>query len=316
MLTGPESKQRARQWPYPRHRSFERELRRTAAEWFRAKGYPTHRRFPFILDDWNNWSHNIVLPDVAAYVESERQIRQDSGDGFPLHKYIHHGLSSQAMLFNLLGPLVLRNDFGPLQEVVEAKGVLWPTGRTTGEFEVEDRSVFNENYGQPTSVDFVVRGESGPTLYVEGKLVESGFGVCSVFADGDCDGRNPIDDLAACYLHHIGRLYWHRLAEHGLHGLATGPVCPMTLYYQFFREVLFALHMQGNFVLLHDERNPSFACDGPMGARGAYARLAEQVPVEHQSRVACISIQEIVDSVNRCGRHQDWVDEFRLKYGL
>ena len=76
--------------------------------------------------------------------------------------------------------------------------------------------MFNENYGQPTSIDLVVEGGAGETLYMEAKLVEPGFGGCSVFRQGDCDGRNPVGDLSQCYLHHIGRLYWDRLREHGL----------------------------------------------------------------------------------------------------
>ncbi len=311
-----ESKHRARNWPYPRHSTFERGLRCVAADWFRAKGYPVNRRYPFILDSWNNWNRNIIVPEVTEYVKAERQARQAAGDSFPLHKYVHHGLSSQAMLFNLVGPLIVRGDLAPLRTVIESKGMDWPGGDVQAVFEFEDRTVFNENYGQPTSVDLVILGEAGPALYIEAKLVERGFGGCSVFADGDCDGRNPVDDLSTCYLHHIGRLYWQRLAEHGLGRLAQGLICPMTLYYQFFREMLFALHMHGCFILLHDERNPSFCCDGPKGTRGAFALLAGQLPPEYRSRVGSVSIQEIVAAVRGSGRHEDWVGEFQQKYGL
>lgn len=315
-MDGSESKRQARSWPYPRHRTFEANLRQTAAQWFRSKGYPVHGRYPFILDEWDNWKRNIILPEVARYIDAERESRQADGEGFPLHKFIHHGLSSQAMVFNLIGPLVVRGDYEPLRRVVQAKGLPWPTGTIAGRFEVEDRTVFNENYGQPTSVDVVVQGESGPTLYIESKLVEPGWGGCSVFGDGDCDGRNPLHDLPTCYLHHIGRLYWQRLTEHGLGGLAQGPICPMTIYYQFFREMLFALHMGGCFILLHDERNPSFSHDGPMGARGVLALLAGQLPPEHRNRVGSISIQEVAAAAGVSDRHGDWASEFAAKYGL
>ncbi len=58
-------------------------------------------------------------------------------------------------------------------------------------FEYEDRDVFNEDAGQPTSIDVALRdGEGKPVVFVESKLVEREFGGCSVFAHGDCDGMN------------------------------------------------------------------------------------------------------------------------------
>ena len=315
-MDGSESKRRARTWPYPRHGTFEAGLRRVAAGWFCSRGYAVNQKYPFILDEWNNWKRNIILAEVAEYIDTERESRLAAGNGFPLHKFIHHGLSSQAMVFNLIGPLIVRGDFEPLREVIEAKGLPWPAGTIAGRFEVEDRTVFNENYGQPTSIDLAIQGESGLTLFFEAKLVETGWGGCSVFGDGDCDGRNPMRDLSGCYLHHIGRLYWQRLTEHGLGGLAQGPICPMTIYYQFFREMLFALHMKGCFILLHDERNPSFSQEGRMGVRGALALLAGQLPPEHRNRLGSVSIQEVIAAVRESGRHEDWAPEFAAKYGL
>ena len=285
-MDGSESKRRAMAWPYPKHKAFEETLQAAAAAWFQAKGHPVNRRSPYILDSRQNWPRNILHPQVAGYVEQERARRQAAGNGFALHKYIHHGLSSQAMLLNLVGPLVVRQDLAPLQEALAAKGVTWPSGPARAVFEVEDREVFNENYGQPTSIDLVVKGDAGAALYVEAKLIEPGFGGCSVFRQGDCDGRNPVGDLSRCYLHHIGRLYWGRLREHGLLDLlGGGAICPFVSYYQFFRELLFALSCGGRFVLLCDERSPSFACDGPMGQRGAYAFLAGRLPQAVRSAV-------------------------------
>jgi hypothetical protein len=34
--------------------------------------------------------------------------QRKGGNNFPLHKYIQHGLNSQALLFNLIGPLLTR----------------------------------------------------------------------------------------------------------------------------------------------------------------------------------------------------------------
>ena len=316
MLSGSESRRRALSWPYPRHRRVDGELRRVAAAWFAARGYPVRSKSPFILDALENWPRNIILPEVVEYVENERESRQVAGEGFPIHKYLHHGLSSQAMVFNLIGPLIVRGDYEPLRAVLASKNMPWPSGNVVGQFETEDRSVFNENYGQPTSFDLAITGDAGPGIYIESKFIEPGFGGCSVYSNGDCDGRNPLQNPSLCYLDHIGRLYWQRVREHGLDELARGPICPMTLYYQFFREVLFAIHMDGCFVLLHDERSPSFSVDGPAGRRGAFALLVEKLPVHCRHRVGSMSIQEVTASIRSCGGHEDWIGEFEAKYGL
>ena len=91
------------------------------------------------------------------------------------------------------------------------------------------------------------------------------------FLEGDCDGRNPATDLSRCYLHYIGRWYWTVLGKHGfLRGrMATDATCLLANHYQFFREVGLALEKDGIFVLLSDERSPTFWCDGPHGPSGA-----------------------------------------------
>ncbi len=66
----------------------------------------------------------------------------------------------------------------------------WPAGELRGRFEVEDRTVFNENYGQSTSLDLAIEGPAGPAVYLESKPVEPGWGGCSVYAQGDCDVRH------------------------------------------------------------------------------------------------------------------------------
>jgi POLQ-like helicase len=108
------SRSLANTWPYPRHMAFEKQLRTAAQNWFKNKGYPVRPKMPYLLDSWDNWSRNIILPEVADYVKKERAERATI-KGFPLHKYIHHGLSSQAMLFNLIGPLIVRQDLNPLR---------------------------------------------------------------------------------------------------------------------------------------------------------------------------------------------------------
>ena len=156
---------------------------------------------PYLLARWEDWPNNIILPEVAAYIAKERE-RRSTIKGLPLHKYIHHGLSSQAMLFNLVGPLILPQDMTPLEIAFKRNNIPWPEGQLNASLEYENRSVFKEDVGQPTSIDLIVQDESSkPGVFIEAKLVEREFGGCSVFRAGDCDGRNPARDFALCYLH-------------------------------------------------------------------------------------------------------------------
>jgi hypothetical protein len=311
------SRGRAKSWPYPRRARFERELRRAAAAWFAGHGFAQHTRYPFCLASREQWPRNIIDADVVRYVQNEMADREAQGKGFPLHDWIHHGLSSQAMLFNLIGPLIVRGDLTPLQAAIEEQGVPWPGGALKAVLEYEDRCVFNEDSGQPTSVDLVLADDTAPRVFVEAKLVEPEFGGCSVFRDGDCDGRNPAGDLSACYLHHIGRRYWAVLEKHGfLEGpLGADSGCALASHYQFFREVGVALENDGVFVLLSDERSPVFWCDGPLGERGLMAYLLTLLPESVRDRIARVSIQQVVSAIKSTGRHP-WVAEFERKYGL
>jgi len=312
------SRQRARTWQYPRHKHFEEQLRQAAKEWFAARQYAVHPRYAFCLAEWADWHKNIIVPEVAAYIENIRDERANAGQGFPLHDYIHHGLSSQSLLFNLVGPLITSNDLDPLRQAVRSSGLTWPGLSRQCTFEYEDRAVFNEDSGQPTSVDLVIgEPETAGSLFVECKLKETGFGGCSVFGGGDCDGDNPVGDFSRCYLHHIGRSYWTLLQKHGfLKGLVTtDSTCIMANHYQFFRVALLALEKGGTFVLLSDERSPTFSCQGPAGERGLMPLLIRYVPERLRARVGRMSIQGVVRAIEASGRHQ-WIGEFKAKYGI
>lgn len=115
------SRSLAQTWGYPRYRHFIKQVRTAAAEWFQAKGMRVHSKYPYILAEWDDWPKNIILPDVASYIAAASQAQRTLGHNFPLHKYIHHGLSSQAMLFNLVGPLFISDNFTPLRNVIEKK---------------------------------------------------------------------------------------------------------------------------------------------------------------------------------------------------
>lgn len=313
------SRKRAQTWQYPRHQDFERLLRSAAARWFAGKDFLVQTKYPYILSDLERWPQNIIVPEVVEYIVAERAHRQTKRIGFPLHKYAHHGLSSQALLFNLVGPLIVWHDLEPLQRALERDGIPWPTGAVTASFEREDRTVFNEDSGQPTSIDLVIEGDHpSPVLYLECKFVEREFGGCSVFSAGDCDGRNPAQDFDLCFLHHIGRKYWLQLEKHGflLGTVTSNATCILASYYQFFREVLFAIEKHGHFILLCDERNPTFVSRSAEQVRGLYPFLLSFVPDGLKAKVKILTIQQVVAAIKTTARHGDWITEFERKYGL
>lgn len=316
----PNSRVRAKLWPYRRYKHYQKELQHVAAGWFDDQGFEVNDRYPYILADPADWPSNMIEPGIAAYIK-ERRDERGPHDAFPLHKYVHHGLSSQAALFNLVVPMILRNDLGPLKCALAHAGPSWPSGKVLVELEHEDRETFNEDSGQPTSIDLVVKGEDGSPLFIESKLSESEFGDCSVFACGDCDGRNPSRNLSDCYLHFIGRHYWALLDKHGfLQGpLGRDLTCILACHYQFFREFLFALEHQGTFVLLYDDRNPTFYNVHPESSgqlRGLMPLLEDLVPDHLKHRLARVSFRAVLEAADDQEMHRGWVASFRAKYGL
>ena len=79
----------------------------------------------YLLDRWQDWPKNIILPEVAQFIQAEQSRRSQKKESFPLHKYIHHGLSSQAMVFNLVGPFVVQNNLIPLRAAFEVAQTDW-----------------------------------------------------------------------------------------------------------------------------------------------------------------------------------------------
>ena len=78
---------------------------------------------------------------------------------------------------------------------------------------------------------------------------------------------------------------------------------------------MFALDLGGFFVLLSDERNPTFSCDGSPGKRGLMPFLLSLVPRPLHARIATVSVQQVVAALKSSGR-QEWITEFERKYGL
>jgi hypothetical protein len=171
----------------------------------------------------------------------------------------------------------------------------------------------------PTSVDLVISAaKDTPKIFVEAKLVEREFGGCSLFSDGDCDGRNPSGNFELCYLHvKKKRRYWEILKNHGF---LSGPMgidsmCILAIHYQFFRELLLAIELGGTFVLLFDQRSPVFEVGNQAGERGLVPFLLGMVPGSLKRRVVTVPIQELVAAIKEFDGHA-WITDFEDKYGL
>ncbi len=177
-----------------------KKLQQQTANYFKEKGFDTTKR-GYILEKHTDWQNNIILKEVADYICNQMKHCEENKIPFPLHTYIHHGLSSQACLFNLLGPLLVSEDYATLKEIILLSGLNLAGNVSRANLEFENRAIFNENRGQPTSVDLFIETNKNEKVFVEFKFTESEFGTCSVYEAGDCDGSNPKGNLAICYLH-------------------------------------------------------------------------------------------------------------------
>jgi len=293
-----------------RRKDLVEKLRAQTATYFRRKGYPT-AKCGYILEKYADWKGNIIVDEVAQYIDEKKQSCEKKRIPFPLHNYIHHGLSSQACLFNLLGPILVSRDYSTLKEILSLSGLEISGDVIRAEFEYADRSVFNENRAQPTSVDLYIETNSNEKVFTEFKFTESGFGLCSLYEEGDCDGSNPKGDLNKCYLHGLGRTYMELMLKYDL--LTNFQCCPFIEFYQAYRLLLFALEKDGCFLLIHDERNPAFLIQQRELMMGRHRRFKDSLPKAIADKVFILSIQKIVkrlEDFRRC----NWLNEFKEKY--
>lgn len=70
-------------------------------------------------------------------------------------------------------------------------------------------------------------------------------------------------------------------------------------------------------MLLHDERSPVFVKTSKNSKEsGLWPFLMESVPAEHATDIGRVTVQQVVHAIDESGRHHDWIDEFKLKYGV
>jgi hypothetical protein len=77
--------------------------------------------------------------------------------------------------------------------------------------------------------------------------------------------------------------------------------------------LIFALERGGHFLLIHDERNPSFAWSSTSIDRGAFALFYELLPASAQRRCHRITTQGVVEVVERVFPFPS-LEEVRAKY--
>lgn len=294
-----------------KRKNLVKHLQEQTAAYFKKKKLAT-LRCGYILKEYEDWKNNLILPAVADYIDRKR-IESAGRVPFPLHKYIHHGLSSQACLFNLMGPLLISKDFAALKEIIGLSGLQLQGDICSAEFEFSSREIFNEDRGQPTSADLYVQTDKNEKVFIEFKFTEAEFGTCSVYEDGDCDGMNPDQDLNLCYLHRLQRKYMVLMKKYDL--LKNYEYCPFTEFYQAYRLLLSALESEGRcyFMLIHDKRNPTFLINDDGKYRGRFVRFKSLLPEEIRKRVFILTIQQIVGYLKE-RKKSDWLIEFQEKY--
>jgi hypothetical protein len=305
-------------WEYELYSNYRKEQNRIASEWFKSKEYPVDKKYSYILRSKNDWRNNIILTEVADYIEDVKIESNKNKNPFPIHKYIHHGCSSQAMLFNLLGDVIRKKEYKFLSKIFDYDDVVIDE-KSDMSFEYSDRNTFNEQQQQPTSFDLAITNKQGKNIFIEAKYIETEFGGCSAIENGECEGINPVNNENLCYLtcKGKGRKYWELMKKYGLDTIfADSKICPFTIYYQFYRELMFSLENNGYFVILVDKRNPAFVKNGvsDKNKRGLIPTLLEFVPENYRKYIKVIYIQDILDNLDRFG--YKWVSEFRAKYGI
>ena len=293
------------------YNQFNKEQIDFASKWFKDKSLKVSETKPYILSERKDWKFNIINASVIEYIEKCKKESKSKKMAFPLHLWLHHGLSSQAMLFNLFGEAVANND---VEIIYEALGFVdIPMDNAKVSFELSDREVFKEMQHQPTSFDLAILNDNGGNVFLEAKYTETEFSGCSVVRNGNCDGLNPIGNIESCYLTSKGCLYWELMRKYKLdEPYKNTPICPFVIYYQFYREILFALEKEGCYVLLTDKRNPAFKNSNPQ--RGLIPILRDRLPKDKTGSFKTLYIQDVVRILHKHKKYD--MSEFGVKYGI
>jgi hypothetical protein len=291
------------------HKNYRKKLNVIASDYFRKLGVQVQTKMPYILKDRRNWDKNLLSKNIYDCINKQFEIAQKNGEPFPIHKYIHHGLSSQALLFNLFGEFIITKNYDVFNKIFfDGENIIDNNSKI--QFEYSDRNIFNELQQQPTSFDMVI--DCKYPVFIESKFTEQKYGTCSIFDEGDCDGLNPLKENNLCYLHKTKkRKYLELMSKYKLDApYLDDKICPLTIYYQFYRELIFALKKNGIYYLLYDNRNPVFF----NGNRGVFNILYKRLPNEVKPFVKALSYQNIIKIIEPF--NIIWINDFKEKYGM
>lgn len=299
------SKSSRNSWLYARRSEWVPEQEKRVAAYFAKRNRATIGR-GYIIADSKAWELNLVDPSLKEWLLQKKEHKRKQHQHFPIHEWIHHGLSSQALLINLVGPLIRDKRWTVFDEVFDSAGLGLKGKVNDVDLEYEDASVFSE-HGQSTSFDLASKTDADEKIFIEFKFTEKEFGGCSLFQKGDCDGENPAPekDRSGCYLHHHGRKYWEKMDSHGLTATVSSErTCPFANMYQAYREMLFTLERHGKFLLIYDARNtafvsePQIALEAPK-VRGLWTRFVGSLPKSARASTSAVTIQQIVRVLDR-----------------
>jgi hypothetical protein len=95
---------------------------------------------------------------------------------------------------------------------------------------------------------------------------------------------------------------------------ANSPICPLAIYYQFFRELMFTIKNNGCYGILYDKRSPAFFKSSPAGPGGLIPVLLNSVPDKLKPLIKTMHIQDVVDALETFG--YPWTIDSREKYGI
>ncbi len=57
-------------WKYQKYKSFRKSQNEIARDWFAKKNLKVQEKYPFILKNKSQWKENILLDNVANFIES------------------------------------------------------------------------------------------------------------------------------------------------------------------------------------------------------------------------------------------------------
>ncbi len=135
---------------------------------------------------------------------------------------------------------------------------------------------------------------------------------------GLADGKNPVDELSRCYLHHWGDNITGAIEEtwiprKGFDGHRL--ICPLAIYYQYFRRVLFAIESLEILCCCTVKEIQHSTVIIELGSRLIYRFVYLPTRRFEIKNTCSISLQKIILSFEK-NENFDWIEDFKNKYAI